>query len=61
MAVREHEAIAIGPDRILRIEAHDPIPQRVDQGASAMGVPGCPELACWTASIESVRMVLIDS
>src|SRR4051812_43038077 len=26
-----------------------------------MGVPGCPELACWTASIESVRIVLIDS
>src|SRR5215472_15127998 len=30
-------------------------------GASAMGVPGCPDLGCWTASIESVRMVLIDS
>src|SRR5215472_6826495 len=28
-------------------------------GASAMGVPGCPDLACCTASIESVRMVLI--
>lgn len=27
----------------------------------AMGVPGCPDLACWTASIESVRMVLIDN
>src|SRR4029453_13456799 len=25
----------------------------------AMGVPGCPELACCTASIASVRMVLI--
>src|SRR6266481_7968971 len=23
-----------------------------------MGVPGCPDLACWTASIESVRIVL---
>src|SRR5262244_807362 len=30
-------------------------------GASAMGVPGCPDLACCTASIESVRMVLIQS
>src|ERR1044071_10087226 len=28
-------------------------------GASAIGVPGCPDLACWTASIESVRIVLI--
>src|SRR3954452_6737146 len=25
----------------------------------AIGVPGCPELACWTASIASVRMVLM--
>src|SRR5208282_1106629 len=25
-----------------------------------MGVPGWPDLACWTASIESVRIVLID-
>src|SRR5262249_22969353 len=28
-------------------------------GASAIGVPGCPDFACWTASIERVRMVLI--
>src|ERR1044071_2783861 len=28
-------------------------------GASAIGVPGCPDLACWTASIERVRIVLI--
>src|SRR6266480_170871 len=31
MAVREHEPIAVGPDRILRIEAHDAIPDRVNQ------------------------------
>src|SRR5262244_804239 len=31
MAVREDEAIAIGPDRILRIEAQDAIPDRIDQ------------------------------
>src|SRR5262249_17794845 len=30
-------------------------------GASAIGVPGCPEFACCTASIDRVRMVLIDS
>src|SRR5262252_4863442 len=28
-------------------------------GASASGVPGCPDFACWTTSIERVRMVLI--
>src|SRR6266436_7054599 len=28
-------------------------------GASAIGVPVCPDFACWTASIERVRMVLI--
>jgi hypothetical protein len=28
-------------------------------GAIAMGVPGCPELAACTASIDSARMVLI--
>src|SRR5206468_10597793 len=28
-------------------------------GASAIGVPGCPDFACWTASIERVRIVLI--
>ena len=27
----------------------------------AIGVPGCPDLACCTASIESVRMVLMQS
>src|SRR5215831_4954030 len=31
MAVREHESIAVGPDRVLGIEAHDPVPDRVDQ------------------------------
>jgi hypothetical protein len=24
-------------------------------------VPGCPDFACWTASIDSVRMQLIDN
>ena len=31
VAVREHEAIAVGPDRIRRVEAHDAIPEGVDQ------------------------------
>src|ERR1041384_3926781 len=30
-------------------------------GASAIGVPGWPELACCTASMASVRMVLMQS
>src|SRR3954469_10841049 len=30
-------------------------------GASAIGVPGWPELAFWTASIDSVRIVLMHS
>src|SRR5215467_1301181 len=30
-------------------------------GASAIGVPGCPDCACWTASIDNVRMQLIDN
>src|ERR1044071_8097621 len=31
VTIGEHEAIAVGPDRVLRIEAHDAIPDRVDQ------------------------------
>ena len=31
MTVREHEAISIWPDRILRVEAQHAIPDRVDQ------------------------------
>jgi hypothetical protein len=30
-------------------------------GASAIGVPGCPEFAACTASIDRVRIVLIAS
>src|SRR5437879_4642403 len=43
VAVREHETIAVGPDRVLRIEAHDAIPDRVDQRCErhrCAGVPG---------------------
>ena len=31
VAVGQHETIAVGPDRILGVEAHDPVPDRVDQ------------------------------
>ena len=30
-------------------------------GASAIGVPGWPEFACWTASMERVRIVFTHS
>ncbi len=43
VAVREHEPIAVGPDWVLRIEAHDAIPDRVDQRRErhrCAGVPG---------------------
>src|SRR5438132_1686238 len=43
VAVREHEPIAVGPDRVLRIEAHNAIPERVHQRRERhrrAGVPG---------------------
>jgi len=33
------------------IEIHHPVPDGVTIGASAIGVPGWPDFACWTASI----------
>src|SRR5512143_4227152 len=32
---------------------------RYDSGASPIGVPGCPDFAFWTASIDRNRMALI--
>src|SRR4029453_7428963 len=43
VAVREHEPIAVGPDRVLRIEAQDAIPERVHERREChrrAGVPG---------------------
>ena len=43
VTVREHEPIAVGPDGVLRIEAHDAIPDRVNQRRERhrrAGVPG---------------------
>src|SRR5262245_56724460 len=59
--VRKHEPIAVRPDRVLRIKIHYAVPDGVNQRCSAIGVPGWPDFACCTASIESVRMVLIDN
>src|SRR5215813_15426230 len=46
---------SFGSNRITRFQ------MVYNKGASAMGVPGCPDLACCTASMERVRMVLMHS
>src|SRR5215470_9900926 len=44
VTVREHEAVAVGPDRILRIEAHRAVPDRVNQRRERHGRAGVPGL-----------------
>src|SRR5215471_8771997 len=44
VAVREHEAIAVGPDRVLRIEVQDAIPERVKQWRERHRRTGMPGL-----------------
>ena len=61
MAVGEHEPVAIGPDRILGIELHHAIPERVNQRRERHRRAGMPGFGLLTASIESVRMVLMLS
>ena len=61
MPGREHEAVAVDPVRVGRIVLHDARVERVGDRGSAIGVPGCPEFAFSTASIDSVRMVSTDS
>jgi hypothetical protein len=58
VAIRQHKTIPIGPDRVLRVEVEHPIPDRINERRECHGGP---ELACCTASIESVRMVLTHS
>ena len=62
VAVRKHEAVAIRPDRIGGIVAQELLPQsnrRPAPGPSAR--PDGPEFACCTASMASVRIVLMQS
>ncbi len=60
VAVGEHKAVAIGPDADLRDRSAGTAATGSRRpGASAIGAPGWPELAFWTASIESVRIVLM--
>src|SRR5215831_433143 len=42
MAVRKHETIAIGPDRVLGIKFQDTIPYRVDERRERHGRSGMP-------------------
>ena len=44
VTVREHEPIAVWPDRILRIEAHHAVPDRVDSRRQRHRGPGVPRL-----------------
>ncbi len=37
------------------------VKSRYAAGAIAIGIPGWPLLACWTASMASVRIVLMQS
>jgi len=61
VADREDEAVAIGPDGIGRIEAQIILPQVIDDWGKRHGRAGVARLACWTASIDNVRMVLMQS
>ena len=44
VAVRQDEAVAVRPDRVLGVEIHDPVPQRVGQGRQRHRRPGMPRL-----------------
>ena len=56
-----HRHFAIGPGDERRL--HDRFIPRFHNvwmsGASAIGVPECPDWACWTASMDKARMVLM--
>jgi len=55
-ALGDQELRVLGPAVRLFRQADLVVAERL-----AIGVPGWPGLACWTASMDNVRMVLIDS
>ena len=61
MAVRQHEAVAVGPFRVRRAVAQMRFHSTSAISAMPMGVPGWPELAFCTASMDSARMALANS
>ena len=60
VAGRKDKSVAVRPNRIFRIKSQKILPQHVHDRRHRHGVPGWPEFACWTASMHSVRMVLIE-
>jgi len=44
MTIRQDESVAIWPNRVLRIELHDPVPDRVNQRRQRHGRAGMPGL-----------------
>ncbi len=42
--VRQHEPVAVGPDRVLRIKLHDAVPDRIDQRRERHRRAGMPGL-----------------
>ena len=61
VARRQHEPVAVRPVRVARVVPHILVVEQVRDGREGHGVPGCPEFAFCTASMASVRMVVIDS
>ena len=60
VAHRQHEAIAVRPDRIVGIEAQELLPETVGHRRHRHRRARMPEFAACTASIDSVRMVLMQ-
>ena len=46
MTIREHKPITMGPDRVLRIEPRDAVPERVDQGRERHRRAGVSRVRC---------------
>jgi hypothetical protein len=59
MAGSQFEPVSVYPGRGLRTIAEIVSPKRVGYGRQTHSVPGWPDLAFYTASIESVRIVLM--
>ena len=58
----QHEAVAVGPDRVLRVEAQVALPELVgDRRHRHRRARDGPSSPVWIASIDSVRIVLIAS
>ena len=61
MASGRHETIRVRPDRLIRVETQESLTDPYATSAIAITALGWPEFAGWIASIESVRIVLMQS